>query len=446
MRSLPEGDAAHQDTLLASLSSDSNPGGPVVIIGAGAAGLATAIFLRRANSRVDVVVLDGARRPGSKILVSGGSRCNVTNSVVSDADFQGGPRSIVRRILRALPVPETVTFFRGIGVPLHEEPGGKLFPDSNKSRDVLEALLEELAHTGSQLRADHRVLGIEREQDGFRIASSHGELHARFVVVATGGLSLPKTGSDGAGYMFARALGHSIVAQTPALVPLILEGGFHAGISGVSHDVTLDLWVDRRRLRSISGALLWTHFGVSGPVVLDASRFWLRAQVEKQAMTITARLCGVMDDEDLDEYLKQLTATHPRASLQNALAKLLPAAVAAAVLDALTLDASTTLAHLTREDRRRLSLSLTAWPLRIRDSRGYNYAEVTAGGVPLTEIDPATMQSRVCDGLYLTGEILDVDGRIGGFNFQWAWCTGCVAGRAIGRRVAGENPRDEPAR
>jgi predicted Rossmann fold flavoprotein len=248
-------------------------------------------------------------------------------------------------------------------------------------------------------------------------------------------LSLPKTGSDGAGYTFARSLGHSIVDPTPALVPLILDNGFHTKISGVSHDVTLDLWVDRRRVHSLSGALLWTHFGISGPVVLDASRYWLRARLENQNPTITARLCGSMEDAALDDHLKQVTARHPRASLQSTLARLLPAAVAAAVLDALSLDASTTLAHLTREDRRRLSLSLSAWPLRVRDSRGYNYAEVTAGGVPLTEIDPATMQSRVCDGLYLTGEILDVDGRIGGFNFQWAWCTGRIAGRAIGRRV-----------
>jgi predicted flavoprotein YhiN len=125
--------------------------------------------------------------------------------------------------------------------------------------------------------------------------------------------------------------------------------------------------------------------------------------------------------------------------LQGTLAKLLPSAVGAAVIDALGLERSATLAHLPREDRRRLSLALTAWPLRIRDSRGYNHAEVTAGGVPLTEIDPATMESRVCDGLYLTGEILDVDGRIGGFNFQWAWCSGLVAGRALARRVHGED-------
>ena len=403
-------------------------------MGAGAAGLATAIFLRRRNGTARVLVLDGARRPGAKILVSGGSRCNVTNSVVSEADFQGGPRPIVRRILRALSVEDTVTFFREIGVPLHEEPGGKLFPDTNKSRDVLNALLAELARTGARLAVDHRVTAIERDGERFRVSTSQGLYHARAVVLATGGLSLPKTGSDGAGYAFARGLGHSLIATTPALVPLLLDDGLHAPLSGVAHDVSLDLSTNGKRLHTLTGALLWTHFGVSGPVVLDASRFWLRSRLEHQDMRITARLTG-LDDEALDVQLKQLAAVQPRVSLQATLSKMMPAAVAGAVLDRLGLDRLVTLARLTRDDRRRLSLGVAAWPLPVRDSRGYNYAEVTAGGVPLTEIDPATMESRICPGLYLTGEILDADGRIGGFNFQWAWCTGHVAGRALARRV-----------
>jgi predicted Rossmann fold flavoprotein len=406
----------------------------VIVVGAGAAGLATAIFLRRQNGTARVLVLDGARRPGAKILVSGGSRCNVTNSVVSDTDFQGGPRPIIRRILRALTVEDTVAFFREIGVALHEEPGGKLFPDTNKSRDVLNALLAELARTGGQLGVEHRVTAIERDGERFRVSTSQGLYRTHAVVLATGGLSLPKTGSDGAGYAFARGLGHSLVATTPALVPLLLDDGFHAALSGVAHDVGLDLSTNGKRVHTLTGALLWTHFGISGPVVLDASRFWLRSRLEHQDMRITARLAG-LDDQALDARLKQLAVVQPRVSLHATLSKMLPAAVAGAALDTLGLDRLVTLAHLTRDDRRRLSRTLTAWPLPVRDSRGYNYAEVTAGGVPLTEIDPATMESRVCQGLYLTGEILDVDGRIGGFNFQWAWCTGHIAGRALARRV-----------
>ena len=175
----------------------------MAIVGAGAAGLATAIFARRFVPSLRVSLLDTAKRPGAKILVSGGSRCNVTNTVVSDRDFWGGRRTIVRQILRALPVSETVAFFRELGVPLHEEADGKLFPDSNRARDVLDALLRESSARGVQLLADHRVLDVARAADGFTVSTARGDLQAAAVVLATGGRSLPKSGSDGAGYAVA---------------------------------------------------------------------------------------------------------------------------------------------------------------------------------------------------------------------------------------------------
>ena len=197
----------------------------VAIVGAGAAGLATAIFARRAAAARSVVVLDGATRPGAKILVSGGGRCNVTNAVVTEADFWGGKRTIVRRVLRALPVDETLAFFRTLGLSLHEEADGKLFPDSNRARDVLDALMSGLADTGVILMADTRVravmraprLGPGQAGEAFTLDTSRGPLTARRVVLASGGRSLPKTGSDGGGYEIARAFGHTLVPQTPAL-------------------------------------------------------------------------------------------------------------------------------------------------------------------------------------------------------------------------------------
>jgi len=243
-------------------------------------------------------------------------------------------------------------------------------------------------------------------------------------------LSLPKTGSDGWGYEAARSLGHTIVPPTPALVPLVLDaaasGGIHTRLSGVSQDVRLDIAIDGDVTR-VHGALLWTHFGISGPAALDASRHWLRARLEGRPVTMTACLCPDERFESLDSRWIDLARDRPRLTLVSALGGLVPASVAAAILDVLAITPDQTMASLTRETRRTLTHALLAWPLPIIDSRGYNYAEVTAGGVPLTEIDPATMASRVCDGLYLVGEILDVDGRIGGFNFQWAWSTAATA-------------------
>jgi predicted Rossmann fold flavoprotein len=413
----------------------------IAIVGAGAAGLATAIFARRQSDAQSVVLLDGARKPGAKILVSGGSRCNVTNTIVSERDFWGGRPAIIRRVLRAFPVAETVAFFREIGVALHEEAGGKLFPDSNRARDVLGALLNESERRGVMLAPAHRVVAVERSDDGFRIATEAGELRARMVVLATGGQSLPKSGSDGAGYDMARRLGHTIVERTPALAPLIVsEPSIHHELSGVSQDVELAVWAGGAILVRLEGALLWTHFGVSGPVALDASRHWLRAQLEGRDAAVTVNFRPGQQFEQVDAELQHLAAANARILVRTAAATMVPSSVAEAMLRHLNIDGDRVLAHFTRDDRRRLAHALTAWPLPVTGSRGYNVAEATAGGVALDEIEPATMQSRVCAGLYCVGEILDVDGRLGGFNFQWAWSSAFVAARALAGGVAGAQP------
>ena len=225
----------------------------IAIVGAGAAGLATAIFAGRRGVSGPVVLFDGAARPGAKILVSGGSRCNVTNAVVTEADFYGAPPHLVRRVLRALGVAETVAFFREIGVALHEEEHGKLFPDANRSRVVLQALLDEAARRGVVLRAGERVVAVSAAAGGFVVRTTREELAAARVVLATGGLSLPKTGSDGHGLRMAEALGHSVVPTTPALVPLVLDGSFHARLSGVAHEVEMAVRADGPRDRAARG-------------------------------------------------------------------------------------------------------------------------------------------------------------------------------------------------
>jgi predicted Rossmann fold flavoprotein len=431
---------------LPALAFELPPSCDVAIVGAGAAGLATAIFARRFNRSRSIVLLDGASRPGAKILVSGGSRCNVTNAAVSERDFWGGKPAIIRRVLRAFPVGDTIAFFREIGISLHEEPGGKLFPDTNRARDVLAALLRESATVGVQLLAGHRVTDVVRLKPDttggrtparFGVVTDCGELSASAVVLATGGQALPKSGSDGAGFAIARRLGHTIVPTTPALAPLLLDATdtVHAAVSGVSQAVELTVWIDGAVAVRLAGSLLWTHFGISGPVVLNASRHWLRAQLEGRPVALTASFRPGADFDAADVDWQRRAAANPKASVQNTLASMLPASVAAALLRQLAIDGTTTLAHFARDDRRRLSRALVQFPLPVSGSRGYTYAEATAGGVALTEIDAATMASRACPGLSCVGEILDVDGRIGGFNFQWAWSTGFVAGRALAAAI-----------
>jgi predicted Rossmann fold flavoprotein len=406
----------------------------VLIIGAGAAGLATAIFAARAAPHLEVLCLDGARTIGAKILVSGGSRCNVTNRVVSERDFWGGSSRVVRHVLRAFPAERAAAFFESLGVPLHEEEDGKLFPDSNRSRTVLDALLAESARLGIVIEMASRVTDVRRNEGRFTVETSGGKWYdAAAVVLATGGRSLPKTGSDGFGYELARRLGHRQFGTTPALAPLVLRGDVHMRLAGVAHPSVLSLRVGGKVAVRLEGALLWTHFGVSGPVALNLSRHWHRARLDGESPEVLLNLCPGDTFESVEAWWLDQERARPRARVATVLATRLPARVADVWVAASGIEAEATMAHVTKEERRRLLRRLIETPLEVSDSRGYGFAEVTAGGVPLDEIDPATMESRVCPGLYLVGEILDVDGRLGGFNFQWAWSSGWVAGHAIAK-------------
>jgi len=410
----------------------------VVIVGAGAAGLAAAVFCARAAARTRrVICVDGARTVGAKILVSGGSRCNVTNRVVTERDFWGGDARVMRDVLRAYPASHAVAFFEELGVKLHEEEDGKFFPESNRARTVLDALTKALSSSGAELHAGCRISGIQRaEGNDFVLTSSDGGVYrAPLVVLATGGRSLPKTGSDGTGYEFARLFGHGYVETTPALVPLVLDDSRHAQLSGVAHSTTVTVRSDGAARVRLTGSMLWTHFGVSGPVVLNASRHWLRARLEGRDATVVVSVVPGETFASIETWLTAEQRSRPRALVRTVIAARVPAAIADVWTERAGIDAATTLSHLKREDRRRLIHALLETPLDVRDSRGYNYAEVTAGGIPLTEIDSATMESRMCPGLYLIGEMLDVDGRIGGFNFQWAWSSAWVAASAIGRTL-----------
>jgi predicted Rossmann fold flavoprotein len=353
---------------------------------------------------------------------------------VTERDFWGGSPRTVRRVLQAFPAARAAAFFDGLGVRLHEEEDGKLFPDTNRSRTVLEALLAEAARLDVDIVTGERVTSVEPTGGGFALGTQDGGRHlAASAVLATGGLSLPKTGSDGFGYELARRLGHGCVATTPALAPLLLDGDRHAPLSGISLQAALAIRPRGLTPVQLEGALLWTHFGASGPVVLNASRHWHRARLAGHDVDVILNTLPGETFESVDRWLRDERITRPRARVATVLTSRLPAAVAETWAGAAGIGSGTVMAHLLRDSRRRVARDLVETRLTVRDSRGYGHAEVTAGGVPLDEIDSATMQSRVCPRLYLVGEILDVDGRLGGFNFQWAWSSAWVAGHAIAR-------------
>jgi predicted Rossmann fold flavoprotein len=406
----------------------------LAIVGGGAAGLAAAIFAGEAASGRRIVVLDGAKSLGAKILVSGGGRCNVTHERVVPNDFNG-PRNIVRNVLAAFDAAAAVGWFASMGVELKREDTGKLFPITDSARTVLNALLRRCEELGVGIRGSSRVKRSTTATDGsFIVEHSSGTLACRRLILATGGRSLPRSGSDGSGWEIARELGHTVTPTFAALVPLVLDAKmFHVELAGIAQDIELATFVGGKLVDRRAGAMLWTHFGISGPVVMDASRHWVVAQESGGRAEMRCNFLHPGGFETVERWLIDLGASRPRLSMINAVAERLPERVAAAMLRYLQIEPNVPIGQLPRDDRRALVHALTAFPLPVVQQRGWNYAEVTAGGVPLAEVNYRTMESRKVPGLYLAGEILDCDGRIGGFNFQWAWATGFLAGRAAAR-------------
>jgi len=415
----------------------------IAVVGGGAAGLAAAIFAAEAlhesvgQGAPRIVVLDGAKTIGAKILISGGGRCNVTHAVVRPQDFHGS-QPVIRNVLAAFPEQATCRWFASLGVELKQEETGKLFPVTDKARTVLDALLRRCQELNVALLPQHRVMDIQSNhaqsvsaEPCFVMAHSHGTLVARRMILATGGRSLPKTGSDGGGWDIVRRLGHTVTETSPALVPLVLESSmFHAELSGLSHAVELTTLVEGKVIDRRTGSLLWTHFGVSGPVVMDSSRFWTMARAADLIVDMRCNFCPGEDFSQINQWLLGRGAEKPQQSIAKILSQRFPERFATALCRWCGLDPVRSIGQLSQGQRRDLVHGLTGFRLPVLRDRGWNYAEVTAGGVPLSEIDFRSMASRKVPGLYVIGEMLDCDGRIGGFNFQWAWATGYAAGRA----------------
>lgn len=409
----------------------------LVVVGAGAAGLMAAIHAARRCPPESVLVLDGARRIGAKILVAGGGRCNVTHHAVRPEDYAGSSRHAIRKVLGRFPVEATVDFFRELGVELKREDTGKLFPVTDRAQTVLAALLDAVRDAGGEIRFPRRVHEIVADQaGGYEIRGDDVSVRAARVVLATGGKALPKTGSDGGGLDMVAKLGHTITdAVHPALVPLVLQDGDPLrNVSGVATPVRLEVRDGRRRpLAEYEAPLLCTHFGVSGPVVLDASRHLIAAREagDHDARITACWLPGTERAALEDELLRASGSTTVASFLRGRLPERLVSTLAIAA----GLDPGDRVRSLSRDRRRAFLDTLFEHPLAVVGDRGYTFAEATAGGVPLAEVRLDSMESRVRPGLHLAGEILDVDGRVGGFNFQWAWASGFVAGTSAGKAV-----------
>lgn len=417
-----------------------------IVIGAGAAGLLGAARLAELGKRT--LLLEKNRKPGVKILISGGTRCNLTH----DCDERGivaafgSAGNFLHSALAALGPRQLVELFHDAGVRTYVEPGtGKIFPRSDRAVDVVDALMRRLNRSGATIALDEAVTAIEQGDDGFRIATSRRTLTCEKLLVAVGGKSYPGCGTTGDGYRWLAELGHTIRPPRPALVPLTSDDAWVRELTGIAlPDVTLrvvdpdDHYSKAARRRGLPpgvqierrSALLFTHFGLSGPAALDVSR-----EVTKRTNPRSVRLeVDCLPDltaAALDERLQRAAAADGKRQIIGVLDEFFPRRIGEAIFRQAEVATDRRGAELSKSERANLVQAAKALRMGVSGSRGFAKAEVTAGGVELGEVDSRTMQSKLVPNLYLAGEVLDFDGYIGGYNFQAAFSTAWLAAEAM---------------
>jgi predicted Rossmann fold flavoprotein len=429
-------------------------GWDLAIVGGGAAGLMAAIFAARsAPPEARIVLLEGSADGGRKILISGGGRCNVLPSRLDPRQYStASSANTLKKILLSWPLAEQRKFFEDdLGVPLKLEPEtGKLFPVSDRARDVRDALVAKAREAGVHLRFGTRLVGLERQEaeptewvlQVEAAGKGREELRARRVLLATGGISVPATGSDGLGLRLLEALGHTLHPLYPALTPLLADPPVHADLAGVSLEVTLTAPQERGR-PEVRGGFLFTHRGYSGPGVLNLSHWAVRSKASPHPAALRVR--WTHDDAEVwAQRLREGAEARGGVSIQSLLVERLPRRLVDRILTEAGVTGDRILARLTREDRQRLSEALGNYRLPWTGDEGARKAEVTGGGVDLSEVDPRTLESRKLPGLFLAGELLDAFGPIGGYNFAWAWATGRLAGEGAAASLWAARPETEP--
>ncbi len=403
----------------------------VIVVGAGAAGLMAA--LRAAERGRRTLLLEKNRKPGVKILMSGGTRCNITQATDNRgivAAF-GPPGKFLHSALAAFSVADTIAFFEGEGVATKVEETGKIFPVSNKANDVLQALLNRVQRNGVQLALEEPLLELERLDDGFVLTTPRRSLRAGRVILTTGGQSYPGSGTTGDGYRIAAKFGHTIVPPRPALAPLTTNAPWAAELRGITlPDVQIRVVDQQTQHAHRRGSLLFAHFGLSGPVALDVSRV-VSGHPRPTSLVLEIDLLPEQSEQQLDDWLRGESLVSGKKQLAAVLATQIPRRLAEVLLRLVALPVDRKAAALTKEERRQLMRMLKHLPVPLTGTLGFKKAEVTAGGVALAEVDSRNLQSKLAPNLYFAGEILDLDGPIGGYNFQAAWSTGWLAGSAL---------------
>jgi len=402
----------------------------IIVIGGGASGMVAAISAARLGAFV--TILERNPRIGKKILTTGNGRCNFTN-VNNDISFYHGTNpKFAYGALSQFTVYDTIRFFDELGIEHKVEERGKVFPMSDQASSVLDVLMYELNRLGVNIVCDALVNSVLKVNDTFKVETENGEVYwADKVIIATGGRAMPSSGSDGRGYDLAIMTGHTIVDTYPSLVQLMLEGEFFKRIDGVKIQGTAEILHNNKSIAADSGDILFTNYGVSGPPILQLSR--TAGELLNKGKEVYIKII-IMDKMSREELLAILNKRF-QAAINKPLdfsfvgfinKRLIPVILAEAGIT----DIKRPVAELSYKQRDRIIDVLTDWRFKVRGTKGWQSAQATAGGVDTRQIDSYTMESKIMKGLYFAGEIIDIDGLCGGYNLQWAWSSGFVAGRS----------------
>lgn len=407
-----------------------NQGKRVIVVGGGAAGMMAAVSAKRAGA--EVVIFEKNPRIGKKILVTGNGRCNYTNVNADLTYYYGKNPQFVQGTLAGFSVDDTIQFFKKLGIEPKVEDYGKVFPMSEQASSILDVFLYELNELGVKIVSDAFVTDIVKENDEFNVRLENGEVYqGDRVIIATGGKAMPSSGSDGNGYDLAKKLRHTITDIFPALVQIMLEGPYFKRIDGVKFVGTAEIIHQNQSVAKDRGDILFANYGVSGPPILQISRKVGELFHEGKEAYLKLIIMDTFTKEELRELIKKRFQTSPEKPVDFSLVGLInKRLIPVVLLETGITDLKRPVAGLSEKEQEGIVKTLTDWRFKIRGTKSWPSAQVTAGGVATDEIDEHTMGSKLVKGVFFAGEIMDIDGWCGGFNLQWAWSSGFIAGRS----------------
>ncbi|MGJ0847600.1 NAD(P)/FAD-dependent oxidoreductase [Tissierella praeacuta] len=398
----------------------------IIIIGGGAAGMMAALSVKRNGG--DALILEKNDRVGKKLLATGNGRCNYTNKNLNINNYHGNNPKFAYSALSEFDVERTIEFFESLGITPAVEDNGKVFPLSFQASSMLDVLRYEIETQGIELITEAQVFEIKKKNQFTVTLKDKRIFEGDRVIIATGGMALPSSGSDGNGYNLCKKLGHTITEIFPGLVQLKLESKFLRALDGVKFLGVAGIYIDNKLILEDSGDILFTSYGISGPPVLQLSRTALDYMNKEKNVELRVSIIHTKTQEELLEYLVNRFKLMPNKTIEIALIGLINKRLIIPLLKETNINKNKNAASLSKDEMRKLSEILTSWSFKVIGSQSWGNAQVTAGGVNTAEVDNKTMESKIVKGLYIVGELLDIDGDCGGFNLQWAWSSGYIAG------------------